>query len=47
MSRSSSFWTLVLTVVAVGVLFFNVIRPFLVPLLCAAVLAILVRPLYE
>ncbi|MFG0334580.1 MAG: AI-2E family transporter [Maioricimonas sp. JB049] len=47
MSPKSSFWTLVLAVIAVGILFFQVIQPFIVPLLCAAVVAILIRPLYE
>ncbi|QDU37954.1 putative inner membrane protein [Maioricimonas rarisocia] len=47
MSPKSSFWTLVLAVVAVGFLFFQVIQPFIVPLLCAVVVAILIRPLYE
>ena len=47
MSERISLWTLVAVAAAVGLLFFQVIRPFLIPVLFATVLAILVRPLCE
>jgi predicted PurR-regulated permease PerM len=40
-----SFWALIATAVALGVLFFQVVQPFLAPLLIAAVLALLAYPL--
>lgn len=46
MSRKFSLMILLGTVLAIGALFFHVIRPFLVSLLSAAVLAVLFRPAY-
>lgn len=46
MSRNFSLWMLLGTVVAIGILFFRVVRPFVVPLFFAGVLAVLFRPLY-
>ncbi|SFI25731.1 AI-2E family transporter [Planctomicrobium piriforme] len=46
-SRQASFWMLLALAVALGVLFFNVVRPFLLPLLLACVATVLVRPYYE
>jgi predicted PurR-regulated permease PerM len=40
-----SFWALIATAMALGVLFFRVVQPFLAPLLIAAVLALLAYPL--
>jgi predicted PurR-regulated permease PerM len=45
-SRKFSFYALVGTAIAVGVLFFRVVQPFLIPLLLAAVLALLFYPVY-
>lgn len=47
MSRNWSLLILFGTVVAIGVLFFRVVWPFLFPLLFAGILAILFRPVYE
>jgi predicted PurR-regulated permease PerM len=47
MGRQASFWVLVIVAAAVGVLFFRVMQPFLLPLLLACVVAMLVRPYYE
>lgn len=47
MSSRVTQWVFIGVVVAVGVLFFRVIGPFLVPLLLAAVLAMLFRPLFR
>lgn len=46
MSRKLSLLILFGTVVAIGVLFFNVIRPFIFPLFFAGVLAVLFRPFF-
>jgi predicted PurR-regulated permease PerM len=45
-SQKFSFYALVGTVLAVGVLFFRVVQPFLIPLFLAAVLALLFYPIY-
>lgn len=45
MEKRISFWALIATAVALGVLFFQVVQPFLAPLLIAAVLALLAYPL--
>jgi predicted PurR-regulated permease PerM len=42
--RRIAFWALIVTALALGVLFFQVVRPFLVPLFVAAVLALLAYP---
>ena len=47
MTRVFSFLILVGVVLVVGVLFFQVVKPFLFPLFFAGVLAILFRPVYE
>lgn len=47
MSRQISFLFFVAAVVLVGIFFFQVIRPFLLPLLLAGILAVLFRPVYE
>lgn len=47
MSRNWSLLILLGTVVAIGVLFFRVVWPFVFPLLFAGILAILFRPVYE
>ncbi len=47
MSRKFSFWFFVAAVIAVGVFFFRIVEPFLFPLLIAAVLTLLFRPLYD
>ncbi len=47
MSKKFSIYFLVGTVALMGVLFFQVIKPFLFGLFCAAVLAVLFRPLYQ
>lgn len=46
MSRKVSLLILLGTVVAIGMLFFRVVRPFLLPLLLAGVLAVLFRPVH-
>lgn len=46
MTNRVSFWMLVATVIAVGLLFFQVMRPFLFPLMSAGILALLFRPVY-
>lgn len=46
-ARRLSFYALVAAAIVVGWLFFRVIEPFLLPLLLAAVLAILFRPFHE
>lgn len=47
MSRKISFWFFVGVVVLTGIFFFQIVRPFLFPLLIAAVLALLFRPMYR
>jgi predicted PurR-regulated permease PerM len=47
MGRQASFWMLVVVAVAIGVLFFKVIQPFLLPLLLGTVVTMLIRPYYE
>lgn len=47
MPRTFSFWLLFASTVAVGYFFFQVIRPFVVVIVVAAVLAVLVFPLYQ
>lgn len=44
MEKRISFWALMATAAALGVLFFQVVQPFLAPLLIAAVLALLAYP---
>lgn len=46
MTNRVSFWMLVATVIAVGLLFFQVMRPFFFPLMSAGILALLFRPVY-
>lgn len=46
MSPKASLLILLGTVVAIGVLFFHVVRPFIFPLLFAGILAVLFRPLF-
>lgn len=46
MSRKLSLLILAGTALAIGVLFFRVVRPFIFPLLFAAILAVLFRPVY-
>ena len=46
MSRNVSLLILFGTVIAIGVLFFQVISPFIFPLFFAGVLAVLFRPLF-
>lgn len=46
LSGHFSFYALVGTVIAVGVFFFHVVQPFLLPLFLAAVLALLFRPVH-
>lgn len=46
MSRKVSLLILLGTVIAIGVLFFQVVQPFIFPLFFAAVLAVLFRPCY-
>mgnify|MGYP002622631064 FL=1 len=45
--RRFSLYALITTVIVVGVLFFRVAQPFLLPLFLAAVLALLFRPVHE
>jgi len=45
--RRISFWALVVVALALGVLFFKVIQPFLAPLFFAAVLALLAHPFHQ
>ncbi|MBI2479495.1 MAG: hypothetical protein HYV60_12935, partial [Planctomycetia bacterium] len=47
MSRQSSLLILSGTVIAIGVLFFRVVQPFIVSMFFAAVLAVLFRPFYD
>lgn len=47
MSKKLSLWLLIGAVVAMGLLFFQVIRPFIFSLLSAAVLAVLFRPIHQ
>lgn len=47
MTQRVSFWMLVATVIAVGLLFVQVMRPFLFPLMAAGILALLFRPVFE
>jgi len=46
-SRHYSFYALLATVVAVGLLFYRVAQPFLLPIFLAAMLAVIFRPLHE
>jgi predicted PurR-regulated permease PerM len=46
MTNRVSFWMLVATVIAVGLLFFQVMQPFFFPLMSAGILALLFRPVY-
>lgn len=45
--RNFSFYALLAAAIGVGVLFFHVVQPFLLPLFLAAALALLFRPLHE
>ena len=46
MSRNSSLLILSGTAIVIGVLYFRVVQPFIVPMFFAAVLAVLFRPVY-
>src|SRR5690606_34515102 len=47
MSRKFSFWFFLAAVVLIGIFFFRIVQPFIFPLMLAAVLTLLFRPLYE
>ncbi|MEZ6053602.1 MAG: AI-2E family transporter [Planctomycetaceae bacterium] len=47
MRQQVSFWFLLATVLGMGTLFFHVLQPFLAPLFLAAVLALLIHPVFE
>ena len=47
MANKFGFWFFVGAVILVGVLFFRIVQPFLYPLMVAAVLTMLFRPLYD
>ncbi len=47
MRHQLSFWFLLATLLGAGVLFFQVIQPFLAPLFLASVLALLINPVFE
>jgi predicted PurR-regulated permease PerM len=47
MGRQASFWVLVVVAIAIGMLFFKVVQPFLLPLLLGTVVTLIIRPYYE
>jgi len=47
MVRKFSFWFFLAAVVLVGVFFFRIVQPFIFPLMLAAILTVLFRPLYD